>query len=194
MGFAIVWALALLAAGGVIYVGLLLRRRRGGLRGRHQTLNRTPDTPAPPLSPKAEKPRTAAVAAKQPSLTVHVQEAVYAQLVRNSELTTPTTARSTVDSNPMLYIHVKARLTPTGKLPLTTIQLLSNGQVFTCTDIPESVLEEEQTLVLHFEAPTVSLGPALQRGASLSYIRVTAPALDVRSNPFILKPAETPSQ
>jgi hypothetical protein len=193
MGIAIVWALVLLAACGLTYVGFLLRRRRGGQRVRHQSLNQTPDTPAP-LGPKAEGPRTAAVAAKQPSLTVHVQEAVYAQLVRTSEATTPTTARSTVDAKPMLYIHVKATLTPTGKLPLRTIQLLSNGQVFTCTDMPESVLEEEQTLVLHFEAPTVSLGPALQRGASLSYIRVRAPTLDVMSNPFILKPAKTPSQ
>lgn len=194
VSFAIVLVLALLVMGGLLYLGLLSRRRRGGQRTRHQNPNQTPEVPALASSPRTEEPRPGAVATKPPSLTVQVQEAVYPRIVRTSEPKSPTTMGSTPDPNPMLYIHVKATLTPTGKLPLQTIHLLSNGEVFPSTDIPESVLDEEQTLVLHFEAPSASLEPALRQGASLSYVRVTTPTLDVRSNPFILKPAEPPSR
>ncbi len=182
---------ALLATCGV-YMGLFRRRKRDP-SNRYESLGRTPDAASQPVSPRSEEPRPQAVVTTQPSLTVHVQEAVYAHLSRNSEQTNPAASGTTVDSSPMVYIHVKATLTPTGKMLLRTIELLSNGQVFMCTHIPESELEKEQTLVLHFEAPAAALGTGLQLGAAPSYIRVTAPNVDVRSNPFILRPAEPKS-
>ncbi len=190
MVFTIVWVLGFLAVVALIYVGFWLRRRRASQESSHQETQQSPELAAPAPIPRTEGPGTPTVAVKQPSLTVQVQEAVYASAARPSVPRDPRADGPIVDSGPTMYIHVKAKLTPTGKVQPSAIQLLAYGQEFPCTDIPEYPLEEEQTLVLHFEAPASSLEPALSQGASLSYMKIVAPTLDVRSNPFVLKPAE----
>ncbi len=191
MIFTIVWVLGFLALVALIYVGLWLRRRRASRTGVYQESQRPPAITAP--VPRTEKHGTEDVAVEHASLTVQVQEAVYATATRPAVAKNSPAAGLEVDSGATMYIHVKARLIPTGKMQLSAIQLLSNGQVLPCADIPEYPLETEENLVLHFEAPASSLEPALRQGATLSYVRVTAPAVDVRSNPFVLKPAASSS-
>ncbi len=193
MIFTIVWVLAFLALVALIYVGFWLRRRRAYQESGHQESERPPEITAPAPFPRTEEHGKEAVAVKRASLTVQVQEAVYATAARPAVAKNSLAAGLAVESSATMYIHVKARLIPTGKLQLSAIQLLSNGQVLPCADIPECPLETEENLVLHFEAPASSLEPALRQGATLSYVRVTAPAVDVRSNPFVLKPAASSS-
>ena len=189
MVFTIVWVLGFLAVVALIYVGFWLRRRRASQESSHHETEQPPEVAAPAPILRMEERGTQTVVVKQGSLTVQVQEAVYASGVRPSVPRDPRAAGPMVDSSPTMYIHIKAKLTPTGKVQLSAIQLLAYGQEFPCTDVPEYPLEEEQTLVLHFKAPASSLEPALSQGASLSYMKIVAPTLDVRSNPFVLKPA-----
>lgn len=193
MIFTIAWVLGFLALVALIYVGFWLRRRRASQESSDRETERPPVITSSAPIPRTEEHGTQTVVVKQGSLTVQVQEAVYASAARPAVVKNPAAAGPAVDSSATMYIHVKARLVPTGKMQLSAIQLLSNGQVLPCADIPEYPLENAEALVLHFEAPSSSLEPALRMGATLSYVGVTAPGVDVRSNPFVLRPAEPSS-
>ena len=102
----------------------------------------------------------------------------------------PFTIRDLIDPNPMLHIAVTAKFTPIGTVPVQTLELHSNGQVFKCINMPSPVFDHEAIYTLGFEASRLSVKPALGKGANPSYIRAVTPIKDVMSNSFVLESAE----